>query len=434
MTDAAEARRLASACLALGGYLTIGLIKASPYLPHGRMFAEEAAYFFPDIAHQGAAGLICLFNGRLEFWTNLLVWLATLAPLEAAAAVTTYGSLCLQAAPLLWVIATHRQLGIPAPLLVPIGLAMAGMPAAEEVWANTINLHFHAALLAALILATPLPQARAPRLCRLALLGAAGLAGITPNVLAAVAVLRALIDPQRQRVAEAALLGATALLQLALIRASADSVEARTLPEEVLPVIAILASRLLVAPVFQIDGGTALPDALFAAAPPWLIVPVVFLAVAPLGAFALATARWGDATQRVLVGTAMGLAVFCVAFSLEPKALLVATRYGDRYFYGSVVLLMVALARIRKWPGRGIAWALLVAVAVQSAVSAPDSRFNGTPWQETVREIREGEDAIVPAWPHPWTLVVHPERRVVVPFATVPPRPACEGAFGPGLP
>ena len=206
----------------IGLFVVLMVIKGWGYLPYGRFWHEEITIFFPAICRDnGWAQLFFIYNGHLELWTNAVMWLATHVPYRYSAMLSTYASVLLQAIPFLIIALRHHELGLNRLATLGVVLVGFGMPAAMEVWANAINLHFHFALVAALVAILPASgRGNGWHIAAPMLLLAAGLSGIPANFLAPLFVFLAVKEQNKGRWIQAGIISATCLLQIGLLMAS----------------------------------------------------------------------------------------------------------------------------------------------------------------------------------------------------------------------
>src|SRR5258706_8595137 len=172
--------------IALAFYATLSLVKMRAFLLEGRFWAEEGAIFFVQISGLPLLErFFFLYYGHLELATNAVIAISTLVPLRLAPLVTTHLSFVLQSIPVALLIAYRGRLGVPAWGILPLLLIVVGLPQAGEVWATSVNLHFHFSLLAAIIAAIEIGPGY-PRILFRGLLALSGLSGIPANFLAPV--------------------------------------------------------------------------------------------------------------------------------------------------------------------------------------------------------------------------------------------------------
>jgi hypothetical protein len=404
----------------LGVFVLLALVKSRAFFPQGRFWAEEGADFYVGIcAAPGLAGLGFLFNNHLELWTNLGVLLATRVPLEMAPAVTTLYALVLQALPLVLIGVARRELGLSRLAVLVLIVVSLGMPQSREVWANTINLHFHFALLAALILLLPARGGMGLGLGAAALL-ACGLSGVPANFLAPLFLAVALWEKSPARALQAAVLGATALLQVWLLLSSGyDGVRDMMPRPDVILLAGITQSfyTLIGSPIAgHLSADLFLP--LVRGGAPWQLA---FGGAGVLGTLWLVVRICGPgarfrperAAGRRNIRLVLGLAVLLsasVTLAIGDSRNLVSPHYGGRYFYVPnmlVALLLLSGAAASLRPLRAVA---IMSMALFALLGVP--RFYGGPdWAQSLAQARlepppRGAALSVAVWPQGWRMEV----------------------------
>ncbi len=418
-------RYFALKCLAL--FVLLSLVKSRALFPQGRFWAEEGAIFYTNIcAAPGLSGLGFLFNNHLEFWSNLGVVLAARVPLESAPAVTTFYALALQALPLGLIVAKRQALGLNRMAVIAMIVVAVGMPQSREVWANTINLHFHFALLAALILALPAPGGKGALWSGL-LLVACGLSGIPANFLVPLFLLVALLERSPARTLQAALLTSTALLQVWFLLSSGYDGDRNILPP--LDVIALsslthsfftliwsplsgwVSSELLV-PLVQ--SGTWAQTAVGLG---FVVVALILVAgvFGPLDRFRPGQAA-GWRNIKLAAAAALLLAA-SVTLAIGDRESLVSSQYGGRYFFASNMLIALLLLA-QEIPARPLRSLAILSLTLFSLIGV--LRFYpGPDWGAALAAATQSAPAAettlsVDIWPHGW--------QMEIPLACLDPR------------
>ncbi len=384
--------------------LLFSAVKMRGYGLHGRFWAEEGRYFYPALVGQDLLrGLTYAYNHHLELWTNLVVWCGTRVDLAAAPLVTTYLSWLLQLLPLGLVIHCRRQLGLSSVRALLFVFAAAAIPQSAEVWANSINLHFHFALLAGLIAVIAPPSGRQARLFR-GLLAAAGLSGIPANSLLPVFVVLAARGRSRERAVQAGILAATCACQLALLAHFSFAVEGRSgSTDPLLLWLAVLAQHLASPLLGSRAGGLAIAGFDLLKSPdPGRGAVAVALSAAYMALW-VRVIRRRQAAVATSLAAALALAVFGVLTSLGNRVVLVSVDVGGRYFYASNLLLVLGLLLLApRTPARAgrvaaSVWVLLVLHGLKTYLPGPD-------WAEACRQARRAPAAEIPIWPRGWTM------------------------------
>lgn len=385
--------------------LLCSLVKMRTYWQHGRFWAEEGCNFYVGIAaRDGGHGLLFIFNGHLEFMTNVAVWCSTLVNLQYAPLVTTWFSWLLQLLPIGLLIHCRRQIELSFGRALLFILAAAAVPQSPEVWANSINLHFHFALLAGLIAVLPSPAGRQARLFRVLLL-LAGLSGIPANSLLPLFVVLAARSRLRERWIQAGILAVTAALQLGLLVAHHGlAAEGRNVVTDPLVLWLALLSQHIVSPLLGIKlAGRAIDqfNLLITDSPTaWALALAISAAYVSLWVLVLMRRR---TTSAWCLASALLLAVFCILVSNCNRIVLVSADLGGRYFYASNLLLLLGVllaiprATSRTWREVFALWALLSWYGLRNFIPGP-------PWPEAFRQAQLQEAGVIAIWPQGWTM------------------------------
>lgn len=398
-----------------------GLWKSYSLIFHeGRFWMEEGTFFFERICPRSfLGGFFYIHEGRLELPANTLVNLSRFVGLRYAPLVTTYGSLILQTLPILLLIAQRRRLGLGFFACASIIALSACLPQANEVWANTINLHFHFSLLVALILMLPTDQSKPWRWTLRGGVLLAGLSGAPANVLAPLFVWRAWREKNRERSIQAAILCATALLQL-ILQATATGVSPRQYSVNFELYGLIVATQQFFVPLLGLGHTTDLLMTLrrghgseFAA------LPLILAAI--VGYAFLWTVVW---RRRRDLAYGLGAAMLLVGLALITRrndlADMTYHLRGLRYFFAPNMLLVIVTACLcSRPPGeentppavrpiqRGLAiplatWALYTGLLLNFAM--PPQFASGPPWREQIDALeasppKPGEVVRLDIWP-----------------------------------
>lgn len=408
MPRSARCRRVVVACAALL-YVGLGIWKMAPYAVEGRFWAEDGAVFYTGIAGRPLwQGLTLRHNAHLELLANLVILASTGSSFVRAPLVSTWLAFAVQAAPVLFVIANARDfLAGPWSAFVFVGVAV-GLPQAPEVWANATNLHFHMALLGALLLvATPAKGRR--KWLRRGLLLLVGLGGIPGNYLLVVALGLALAGGTRERWVQAGILGTTTALQLALLFVDGFDSGSRVVSGNLPVFFGAALGHQLAMPFLGVTLGGRILEGLRSmlmggAGGPLLVVGSGLLVA--LGLRALDRSS-GDGRVRVLILSALLLAYLSFLGSLGSKGDFFTPYGGGRYFYVPNLLLALALIRRvggREGRGRSIAAGLLAVLTISCLSRIPVS-FVGPPWRESLRKAEAEGRVAVEIWPRPWRMM-----------------------------
>lgn len=400
-------------------FLALSLVKSRAFFPQGRFWAEEGTIFYTNICTApGLEGLGFLFNNHLELWTNLGVLLSTLASLERAPAVSTLYAITLQFILLATIAAKRHQLGLSKTSVLVILVVAIGMPQSREVWANTINLHFHFAIVAALILAIPATGKGWARLSFLLLL-MSGLSGIPANFLVPLFILVAIFERNRTRTIQALLLTATAALQVYLLLHNGYEGDRNLMPRFDVIVLASLTHSFF-ALIWSPIAGRFASDLLVPLVQPvglretllglvFLLASILLVARAfgPISNYRLQH-REGQRNVRLAAAAAVLLAA-SITLAMGDRTNLVSSHYGGRYFFAPNVLVAIILLSLTGTPRRVRKLAILSLVL--SSFAGVPRFYAGPDWRLSIASMDQGlqEDQTAIAldiWPHGWTMQV----------------------------
>ncbi len=129
--------------LTLSLYMLFSLLKMRKYILDGRFWAEEGVFFYTDISKLDFIdSVFYIFNGHLEIFTNITVLISTIFPFKYAPLITTYISLFLQSIPIFLIIYFYKMLSFSRLGLIFFIIIYCSIPQSNEVWTNSINLHF----------------------------------------------------------------------------------------------------------------------------------------------------------------------------------------------------------------------------------------------------------------------------------------------------
>ena len=219
---------------------------------HGRFQAEEGTVFFAYAWHfPWTDALFRSFGGYLNLAANASAVFAVklvrggILPLEQAPYLTMGIALVFQLLPAVLILTGRAQWLDSRLAVVGALLILAIAPATEEVFFNTPHIQFHLALCVALILSFDAQTKRAVRMGYAGFLFLSPLFGPSSIILLPLFALRALLDRDRGRLEQLAVLTAGALVQLIFFYAASPlrhAVDGRA-------IFAALFVRLLLLPV-----------------------------------------------------------------------------------------------------------------------------------------------------------------------------------------
>ncbi len=386
-------------------YLALSAVKMRTYLAHGRFWAEEGKFFYPDIASGDIlGGVFYLFHGHLELITNIIIFISAQVDLKHAPLITTYGSFAAQALPIFFLIRYRKVLSLTRlGTLLVIALAV-GMPQAPEVWANSINLHFHFALLAALIAATP-PDDGPPKWISRLLLAMSGLSGVPSNFLVPIFAALAIKTRQPERWVQFLILSMTAVLQIFLLLLNHSDTGSRDYFSSPLSFWLAPVAQSVIAPFFGFPIGEQLAqvlrDALRLKTSSLLFA--IFLSI-PLIHFFAIWLRNKFNTTGVIISSAFVLLFMSTLTALGNKEDLISVIYSGRYFYATNVLLFIAFfASIRQY---SIHLSIIVFVLAISLLTNVKKSAEGPNWEASFNFSKAQGSSAYNIWPNGWSMVL----------------------------
>jgi len=325
--------------------------------------------------------------------------------------VTTYLSLLAQMLPVIVVLAYRAQLGLSKIHVLAWIVILAGLPQGNEVWANTINLHFHFALLAAIIAALPPQTGWQKHPLRGALL-VSGLSGIPANFLAPVFLLLALKEKHPERWVQFAILAATAALQIGLLLLSDSRLGNRTYEFDPMVFLLATVNQSFVFPLLGSGMGRTVGELLAEHGLGGGVLAFVLVAILVAPVIFLIQALWrrGTRSECVLFGSSILLVVLGFWLALGPERVTFIYRDGGRYWYASNALLFLSLLVFLNRLNIRLGQFYLILVVVASLHGTHSDRLNGPAWAEAHRQaVSEGQGRVA-IWPSGWYMWI-PEPR-----------------------
>ena len=388
----------------LAFYVALSLVKMRAYAQDGRIWAEEGAIFIAQMT--GMPLLDCIFflyYGHLQLPTNIIVTLATLVPLEQAPLVTTYVSFFVQSIPVALIVLFRDRLHLARWGALAVLVVIVGMPQAAEVWANSALLQFHFALLAALIAVMELRPPYPTWTLRI-LLAICGLSGIPANFVLLILLAQAVTTRQRERWVQAAILGVTAAIELALLATHSEAIGARTVTFDPRLYWLPIVSQEILSPIF----GFVVGEDLAAILRKVLLNepgPFAFALLCSLPMFAFAQAALVERARRlwILPFSALVLALLGILGSIGDKAALISAAGAGRYFFASNALLAIYVAALA---GTGtVRWARTALVVLVLAALAHVPHYSGgPPWRVEYERAVVNHQTQINIWPPGWMM------------------------------
>lgn len=387
-----------------GFFLLLSLIKMRHFIFEGRLWAEEGRDFYSNIAGMGwPSGLFFVFNGHLEWVTNGVVFLSTLVPFEISPLVTTYSSLLIQSVPILLLAFYRDRLKLTSWQTYLWVLIAAGVPQAPEVWANSINLHFHFTLLVGLLALFPIDSHFPKWGARLALF-LAGISGIPPNFFAPIFGLIALKSRNKERWIQFIILCLTSLIQCAvLFRNHFESGDRQLFSTPATLWLAPL-SQVFLSPLLGFRVASWVTGSLRTACDGDLrgYGLGLFLSSGPFWLIYFAIKK-KNSTAITAIFSALYIAVLSTLLSLGDKKGLISTDGGGRYYYASILLLWIGVFSILNDLPKLVRHGLVALIALVSISNFPRTS-SGPAWRQSLALARLQSSSTVPIWPQGWEM------------------------------
>lgn len=393
--------------LGLVVYTILSFVKMHNYSATGRFWAEEGTAFVRHIYGKGFfESLMFLHQGRLELWTNLTVYLSSLVDFQHAPLVTTYLSFLIQTLPILFLLGYRRKIALSGPLAILWIVLLAGLTQSNEVWANSINLHFHFALLAALIAIFPVQTGWHRHISRVFLV-AAGLSGIPPNFLVPVFAVVALIERSKERWIQLALICTTMLLQAYLLLfVSGFTTASRPVNFDLWVFLLAFFNQTFFSILAGVDISNHLSQILYHLTYELEFEGIIFLGLFlfPLIYLIKLMVKHGNWIEYKLVFIGIFLAFLNFGFALGYDRTPFMIGGGPRYWYVSnaifLLFLISFLVRKRVVGGKVI----LFFIFLSSMHAIHSDRYSGPNWVESYTAAKANNETVVSIWPRGWKM------------------------------
>jgi len=385
--------------IAFSIYILLSLERMQAYLFDGRFWAEEGKYYYAGI-HQLPLihGLLFERNGHIELLTNMVVALSVLAPLKYAPLTTTYLSFFLQCWPILLLIKQRENLGLTKLGLCALMIIVVGLPEASEVWANAINLHFHFALLAAIIAVLPVNE-KHRAWYTVPLLAMAGMSGIPANFMVPVFCWLAMRDKNKVRWLQLATLCTTSVIQFVILYTNDFSAGHRDLLTSPVVYWQAIVSHQVISPMLEYPAAkwctTLLREAL-----QWDSRAIAFsiLCSAPPLLLIWHAIFFKNVQQKVIVFSASTLAVMSIFTSVGDRFLSIAPVAGGRYFYAANVLVALYILSAFRYSNSYFLKAFWIWL-LGASIMHTQHNFSGPDWFEAYNQAVDYNEKNIPIWP-----------------------------------
>ncbi len=385
-------------------YLIFGLIKMRAYMGTGRFWAEEGSQFYRDMANQHSLdNIFYIFHGHLELVTNLIVYASTFVDLRSAPLITTYASFAVQLIPMYFIIRYRKALSLTHTGTLFVIIIAVGLPQAQEVWANSINLHFHFGLLAALIAAVN-PDEGPPKWVSRLLLIIAGLSGIPANFLAPIFGLVALRTQETERKIQFLIIALTTVLQLILLATHHSETGQREYLSTPLAFWLAPVAQSVTSPLFGPDAGEQLAMILREALQlkSSRILFAIFFSVPLIYIFSIGINN--NNSTRIIVASGAILLFMCIFSAIGDKKSLISAASHGRYFYASNVIFSIALFASHKNYKSLVSIFLFVLLA--SSLLNSNKYLAGPDWESNFEQTRDPANLKYDIWPTGWSMIL----------------------------
>jgi hypothetical protein len=415
----AVGRRYELAALVL--YAFVLFVRAPWVLVLGRFWAEEATgYLAYAWNHSFLEALSAPQYGYLNLVANVGALVAARVPLESAPRFTTALGLLVQLIPAATILFTS----IPA-LSTPLRkgsalLLLLVAPANPEVYLNTIQAQ-HLLCAAGGIILISEPVGCADRVGKWLVLGLAGLSGVACTFLAPLFWVQWWLERRRERLTQASILSACALLQFVFISRSIAQ-DQRHLRFDSTAMIGAAYAKFIATPLAParpaqhhlaqlrqtVEETGALPG--------WVWV----VTTAGFAAFLLVCWRSGSRAARLLAAAALWVGLLSFSGTHDQK-LLAHMTHALRYYYAPQFFFFLALL-VTLTPGTslppvlkalsGLWLAVALLMGLVNFASGPldwPLIFSGPPWVPQVEQWRNDPSKPLAIWPNGWRFYLPPK-------------------------
>lgn len=371
------------------------------YALEGRFIFEDKIFYENFYNNSPIKNLFFLFNGHLELPTNLVIQLSQFSTFLYAPLFIVWLSFILQSIPVLLLILYHRRIGIGYCGLLICILGYVGLTQSTEVWANAVNLHFHFACTAALLLVIPShspPEAWGFRFLVLI----SGLSGIPANFLLPMYIWEYLKSRDKNILINCLILAITTTVQLSLIVSSSFEVGNRTFLVNPLFYILPAVPQVIISQFFgnrlgEISANYA--NNIFQYDPFSIAVTLSLFAVFLYSV--IHVFKKSSPTQKTLLFSAITLYSGCIFSSLGDKTDLISTGNGLRYFFASNIIGMVFTVSYAYSHKSKIMFLLLIAFVINCSIRV-NQYFGGPPWRNAYLKAMSEKSMTIPTWPYGW--------------------------------
>jgi hypothetical protein len=402
-------------------YAFVLVVRAPWVLVQGRFWAEEATgYFAYAWSHSFLNALTAPQYGYFNLFANVAALGAAHVPLESAPRLTTALGLLVQLVPAATILfASVAALSTPLRKGAALLLLLVA-PANPEVYLNTIQAQ-HLLCAAGGVVLISEAGGRADRLGKYLVLALGGLCGVACTFLAPLFWVQWWLERRRERLVQALILSACALLQFVFISRAIAQNERHLRFDSTAMVGAAYAKFIAMplAPARPVQRHLAqLRETVEAtgALPGW----VWAVTAAGFAAFLLLCWRSGRRASGLLAAAALWVALLSFSGTHDQK-LLAHLTHAIRYYYAPqfffLLALLAALAPGTRLPpvlkALGALWlaAALLMGLVNFACAPLDWPivFSGPPWGPQVEHWRKDPSQPLAVWPRGWEFNLPPK-------------------------
>lgn len=412
-----------SVCLAL--FVLIVMVRLPMAWVQGRFLGEEGTVFFAYAWHHSAGDALWRsFGGYLNLGANAFTLLAArlvqggILPLELAPFVTMIVALLFQIIPAFLLLSGRSKWLEKRWAVIGALLVLAISPLTEEVFYNVLHIQFHLALAAALILVLDRPTSALMRIGYGLILFLAPLCGPAAIILLPFFALRGLVERDRVRLGQAAILAAGAAIQLALFF-EPSPVRGHILDPATIS--SLLFGRLVVLPLSNSIVAGVFTDQFYTlwseARNTWWLVAAGFLAYFGI------LIRWAlrkpqsAAVWLIVPGLAIGAISFGGGMIVNNDYDFFSVGAGQRYNFLPMVLVgwgIIALVGQLDGVARRICTYLCIFMLASGVISfgfpLPELS-RGPDWRTEVAMWRADGEYKLRTWPRTWKVELSGEAR-----------------------
>jgi hypothetical protein len=400
------------------------VVRAPWVLVWGRFWAEEATVYLAYAwSHSFLEALTAPHLGYYNLVANMASILATHVPLESAPRCATALALLIQVIPAAVILfASIPGLGTPLRKGGALLLLLV-VPANPEIYLNSINSHFLLCAATGVVLVSE-HRGRADRLGKWLLLGLVGLTGVVSTFLAPLFWVQWWLERRRERLVQAAILSACALLQLGFVSRALEQDE-RHLRFNSTAIVGAAYAKFIAMPLVSTERLNQHMAQLRATVeatgslPAWVWI----VTAGGFAGFLLVCWRSGRRSAMLLAAAAIWVSLLSFSGSREAatdQKLLGHLTYAFRYYYAPqfffLLALLAALAPDTSLPFvlRGPTAVWLAGAMLMGSVNFARGPidwpliFSGPPWGPQVEQWRRDPSRPLAVWPAGWQFNLPP--------------------------